>query len=94
MIGENDVKKVANLARLELSAADTQRMTTELGSIFGYVEQITKLKLADVSATSHAFGVTNVMREDIIQTSLTDEDLKLNAPETSGRYIKVPLIVE
>ena len=59
-----DVEHVARLARLELSAAEKERMRRELDGILTYIDKLRALDTAGVEPTSHAVPVTNVMRDD------------------------------
>lgn len=113
MISEDEVQKLASLARLELEPTLTPVITNHLNSILEYVQRLDKVDTSSVEAMSHVHGATNVLREDIVQVAgstqppaplgdtqvptqemLLAEDLLQNAPDHSGRFIRVPLIVE
>jgi aspartyl-tRNA(Asn)/glutamyl-tRNA(Gln) amidotransferase subunit C len=113
MISEDDVEKLASLARLELDPTLKPVITNQVNSILEYVRQLDKVDTSEVAAMSHTLEATNVMREDQVcpagsqpeptplgstevppQAMLTAEDLLLNVPDHSGRFIRVPLIVE
>ena len=113
MISEDDVEKLANLARLEIEGSLKAVMAEQVNSILEYVKQLEKVDTSNVAPMSHTNQSTNVMREDAVclsgsqaaaeplgekvippQEMLTEEDLYKNAPDRSGRYIRVPLIVE
>ena len=113
MISEDEVKKLANLARLELDPSLTPVVTGHLNSILGYVQRLNEVDTTGVEAMSHVQGVTNVLREDAVcevgsspdatplgdptiqpQAMLDEDALLSNVPDHSGRFIRVPLIVE
>ena len=94
MVTEEDVKKLATLARLEISPEASGKVAAKLNSILDYINQLKEVDVSSVEPMSHVHGITNVMREDVVQPSLSIEELKQMAPETNGRYIKVPLVVE
>ena len=88
------VDHVARLARLELSAADKERMRRELDGILSYIDKLRALDTRDVEPTSHAVPVTNVMRDDVERPSLPQEDMLANAPDRHRDMFRVPRIIE
>lgn len=93
-ISLEDVDHVARLARLELSAADKERMRGELDGILSYIDKLRALDTRDVEPTSHAVPVTNVMRDDVERPSLSQEDMLANAPDRHRDMFRVPKIIE
>ena len=65
VIDREQVLHVAKLARLELSDEEVGRMATELSSVLGHIETISKLSLDDVAPTSHVVEVANALRADV-----------------------------
>src|ERR671914_565352 len=64
MISEEEVRHVANLARLGLTDEEVKNMSGQLGAILESVEQIGELDLSDVQPTANALNLTNVFRPD------------------------------
>jgi len=93
-ISLEQVDHVARLARLELSAADKERMRRELDGILSYIDKLRALDTRDVEPTSHAVPVTNVMRDDVERPSLPQEDMLANAPDRHRDMFRVPKIIE
>ncbi|HET8531489.1 MAG TPA: Asp-tRNA(Asn)/Glu-tRNA(Gln) amidotransferase subunit GatC [Methylomirabilota bacterium] len=93
-ISLEEVDHVARLARLELSAADKERMRSELDGILSYIDKLRALDTRDVEPTSHAVPVTNVMRDDVECPSLPQEDMLANAPDRHRDMFRVPRIIE
>ncbi len=89
-----DVEHVARLARLDLSAAEKERMRTELDGILAYIDKLRALDTRDVPPTSHAVPVTNVMRDDEERPSLPQEEMLANAPDPHRDLFRVPKIIE
>jgi len=94
MIDLEQVRKVANLARLELTAAEEEQFTTQLNSILEYVEQLNELDTADVPPTTRAIEVSNISRPDQLDPFSDRESLLSNAPDREDDFIKVPKIME
>ena len=90
MIEREQVRKVAHLARLELTAVEEEKFTTQLGDILDYFEQLSELDVTDVPPTTRAIDVSNVTREDNLQPYPDIEAILQGAPEQEGEYFKVP----
>jgi aspartyl-tRNA(Asn)/glutamyl-tRNA(Gln) amidotransferase subunit C len=88
------VEHVALLARLELTAEERERFTTQLNSILEYFEQLRQLDTAGVPAMSHAVAMSNVFREDELQSSLPPEEALQNAPNQANACFRVPRVIE
>ncbi len=92
-ITPDDVRRVAKLARLSLNEADVPRLTGQLESILGYVNQISVVDLAGVEPLALALPVHNVLREDVPGPALPLEKVLQNAPETDGPFFAVPKVI-
>jgi aspartyl-tRNA(Asn)/glutamyl-tRNA(Gln) amidotransferase subunit C len=88
-----DVRKVARLARLALDEEKLRRLTPQLESILEYVAKIREVDVSGVPAMAHALPLANVLRADVVEPSLPIERVLQNAPETDGRFFKVPKIL-
>ena len=88
------VSRVAFLARLELSGAETLRLTTELNGILGQFERLQELNTDGIAPTSHSLPLQNVFRDDQIRPSLSREAATANAPEKRDGNFIVPQIME
>lgn len=91
---EDDVKKIANLANLTFTPEGLAKFTNELSSILGYVQQLEKIDVSNVEPTSHAHGAINFFRKDVVQPPLSVEEGLKNVPDRSGRFIRVPIIID
>ncbi len=93
MISLEQVRKVARLARLELSDAEEQQFTSQLSSILEYVQQLDELDTQDVLPTTRAIEVSNITRPDQIAVFAGREDILDGAPEREADFFKVPKIL-
>jgi len=93
-IDEKLVRKVAKLARLDLSEVEVQEFTGQLSAILGYVEKMNELDTAAVEPLAHSLPVSNVFREDLVRESLGTEKVLANAPEQDGQFFRVPKILD
>jgi len=89
-----DVKYVAHLARLSLSAEEEQKISVQLGDILGYIEKLKEVDVTGVEPTAHAFPLVNVTRPDEVRPSISNEEALRNAPATANGLFIVPKIVE
>ena len=94
MITDDDIKKLAHLARLQVDESELAKLSEDLNSILGYVEQLQKINVEGIEPLSHIHGITNVLRDDAQGEHLELDEVQRNAPETLGRFFKVPLVVE
>ena len=88
------VLKTAKLSALNLSPTQVTKYTQELQSILGYMENLNKIDVSGVQPTSHVHGSTNVFREDVAEEPLSIQEGLQNTPDRSGRFIRVPIIIE
>lgn len=93
MIDSEQVRKVANLARLELTADEEAQFTTQLGSILDYIEQLNQLDVTNIIPTTRAIDVSNITREDILQPYADREAILNSAPQQEGDFFRVPKIL-
>lgn len=89
-INKDIVKHVAKLARIEISDEIATEFTSELDKILDYAHKMDELSLDDVTPKFHALELVNVMREDIAETPLTQEDALKNSKSTENGQFKVP----
>ncbi|WP_379131421.1 Asp-tRNA(Asn)/Glu-tRNA(Gln) amidotransferase subunit GatC [Paenibacillus sp. sgz500958] len=89
-----DVHHVAKLARLQLSPEEEATLTEQMNAILQYAEKLNELDTENVKPTTHVLQVSNVMREDIVKESLSQEAALLNAPDEEDGQFKVPAVLE
>lgn len=89
-----DVLKLAQLARLELSDAEIEEYRSELSEILQYVEQLQSVDIDGLEPTQQVTGLTNVTREDVIADYGYDpKDLQKNLPDSANNEIKVKRMI-
>lgn len=92
-ISNEQVKHVANLARLAITEEEVEKLTKQLDQIITFAEQLNELDTENVKPTYHVLDMKNVLREDIPQKGLPREEVLKNAPEHQDGQIKVPSIL-
>jgi aspartyl-tRNA(Asn)/glutamyl-tRNA(Gln) amidotransferase subunit C len=94
-ITDQDISYVAELANLELTAAERERMVRDLNSILGYIDRLNELDTKDVPPMSQTLlPPSEVMREDAPRASLPHEAALQNAPDSDTDFFKVPKVIE
>ena len=92
-ITKNEVKKVAQLARLELNEDEINTHAEQLEKILEYIKQLEKIDTNDVPCTTRAIEVINAFRKDKNKNSDCTEELLELGPSIEGKYFKVPKII-
>lgn len=93
-ISREEVKNVAQLARLDLDEAAVDRFAGQIGDILDYVDQLKAVDTSGVAATAHATAMTNAFREDVEHDHFDREDALANAPKRSEEAFIVPRVIE
>lgn len=93
MIDRDQVRKVAHLARLQLTEAEEAEFTVQLNSILDYFQQLAEIDTTDVPPTFRAVDISNVMRPDVLMTDVDREALLNEAPDRDGDFFRVPKII-
>jgi aspartyl-tRNA(Asn)/glutamyl-tRNA(Gln) amidotransferase subunit C len=89
-LNREDVLKLAQLARLDLTDEEVEEFAGELSEILQYVEQLGSVDVSGLEPTQQVTGLSNVNREDEIQDyGYKPEDLLKNVPEVKDNLIKV-----
>ncbi|MFA5872114.1 MAG: Asp-tRNA(Asn)/Glu-tRNA(Gln) amidotransferase subunit GatC [Parcubacteria group bacterium] len=94
MLSKDEVKKIANLARIEISEDEAMKYSTELSDILGFVDKLNEADTDGVEPIAHITGAKNAVREDeIIEYSReTKENIINNFPEKKDRFDKVKAV--
>ena len=92
-ISSNEVKKVAQLARLELNESEIQKHAEQLENILGYIKQLEKINTDNIPCTTRAIEVVNVLRKDEKKDYENSDELLDLAPSRENQFFKVPKII-
>ncbi len=92
-ISSSDVRKVAQLARLELQEDQIETYTKQIEEILTYVDQLQEIETENIPPTMRAVEVVNAMREDQIEVNCSREDILNQAPHREGDFFRVPKIL-
>lgn len=93
-ITKEQIQHIAVLSRLNLSEEEKDLFGSQLSSILDYMDQLNELDTRETEPTSHVLSLSNVMRDDILTSSLPREEALKNAPSHSENFYRVPKIIE
>jgi aspartyl-tRNA(Asn)/glutamyl-tRNA(Gln) amidotransferase subunit C len=101
-VSVDDVRRVAELANLELTEEEVPRMQHDLNAVLGYIAQLNEVDTTGVEPMAQVgdvLGVTNLgdgaaLRLDAVRPSVDRRGVMASAPETDGRFFKVPKVIE
>lgn len=93
-ISEEQVRHVANLARLAMSDQEVKQFRQDLDAIITYAEQLNEVDTIGVEPTSHVLNMSNVLREDEPCNWINQEEALKNAPDKKDGQFKVPSIIK
>jgi aspartyl-tRNA(Asn)/glutamyl-tRNA(Gln) amidotransferase subunit C len=89
-----EVNHISRLSRLALTEEEAGLYAPQLSKIIDYVELLNSLDTSAIEPTSHVMPINNVMSEDQPRKSLDRKDVLRNAPDSDGKFYRVPKIIE
>ena len=93
-ITRQEVQRIAQLARLELTESEKDAFGKQLNQVLGYVQKLKTFHTDGVDAMTTVLEQTNVFRTDEVQPSLPVEQVMANAPESLEEFFCVPRIIQ
>lgn len=92
-LSTDDVKKLALLARLDISDLSVEQLAGQLDGILDFVHQLAELDTEDVEPMTTALDVDNRWRSDEVRPSLDRQDVLANAPSADEECFRVPPVL-
>jgi len=93
MISKDEVKHIAELARIGMTEKDIEKFSHDLSSILDFIEQLKEVDIEGVEPTAHITGLTNRMRDDFQHDFENKEGIKKLFPEEKNGYDKVKSVL-
>ncbi len=93
-LSKEQLDHLSKLARVKLTDKDTAFFQKQLSEILDYMEKLNKLKTDKVKPTAQVTGLSNIMRKDSIDESLSRKEALKNAPEASEGFFKVKSVFD
>lgn len=93
-VTNQDVKKVARLARIALPEDQVEPMTDELNNILNWIEQLGEVDVEGVDPMTSVVETSLPMREDVVTDGGIQDKVLANAPKSEDGFFVVPKVVE
>lgn len=88
------VKRVARLARIEISQEHAEKMVGDLNNILGFVEQLSEVDVEGVEPMTSVVEMTMKKRADVVTDGGRADEILANAPASEDHFFMVPKVVE
>lgn len=89
-----DVRRIARLARIEISTAEVEPTRSQLNGILSFIEQLQAVDTAGIAPMAHAVDVVQRLRPDAVTETDQREAFQAVAPEVEGGLYLVPRVIE
>jgi aspartyl-tRNA(Asn)/glutamyl-tRNA(Gln) amidotransferase subunit C len=93
-VNDEMVDKIANLANLEFNGDEKASIKNDLSRILGFIEQLNEVDTEGVEPLIYMVDEEDVLREDEVTYTVTQQDALKNAPEKDTDYFKVPKVLD
>ena len=90
----SDVRRIAHLARIEITAAETEQTLAQLNEIFRLIEQLQSVNTAGIEPMSHPLGGSQRLRADLANDQPDREGNMKNAPASQDGLFLVPRVID
>ncbi len=89
-----DVRKIAQLARLQFSDSTVEQLTTDLSNILALAEQMKAVDTSNVSPMAHPMDATQRLRNDEVTEPDQRDKFQRIAPDVENGFYRVPKVIE
>ena len=93
-INDAMIEKLANLARLKFDKTEKVQIKSDLQNMIGMIEKMNELDTTDVAPLLHITNNVNVLREDFVEDSITNEEALQNAANKNAPFFIVPKVIK
>lgn len=88
------VDDLAHLSRLTFNEEEKEAIKSDLKEMISFVEKLNEVDTANVEPLLHITPHQNILRDDVVEGSITREEALKNVPNTDGEYILVPKVIK
>jgi aspartyl-tRNA(Asn)/glutamyl-tRNA(Gln) amidotransferase subunit C len=95
-VTREDIRGIANLARLSLTPEEEIRYAEQLSAVLSYVDRLNEVDTENVKPTVQVGGLSDVTRDDVALASSSDTQKNIQAlfPRVENRMLSVPAVFE
>lgn len=88
------IDNLAKLSHLRFSEQEKKEIRADLQEMISFIEKLKEVNTDGVAPLQHMSSNINILREDVVQGSVSREEALKNAPETDGTFFKVPKVIK
>jgi aspartyl-tRNA(Asn)/glutamyl-tRNA(Gln) amidotransferase subunit C len=88
------IDNLAKLSHLSFSEQEKKEIRADLQEMISFIEKLKEVNTEGVTPLLHMSSNVNMLREDVVQGSVSREEALKNAPETDGTFFKVPKVIK
>ena len=92
-VSEEQVRRVARLARIEVPESELPALAAELAAILDWIEQLREVDITDVPPMASAAGIPLPLRDDVACDRTPRADILENAPDHRQHCFAIPRVV-
>jgi aspartyl-tRNA(Asn)/glutamyl-tRNA(Gln) amidotransferase subunit C len=93
-IDNETVDKIAHLARLEFENDSKQQMINDMNNMLGFIDKLNELDTQNIEPLVYMSEERNILRDDELIPTITQDEALKNAPKKDSDYFKVPKVIE
>jgi aspartyl-tRNA(Asn)/glutamyl-tRNA(Gln) amidotransferase subunit C len=92
-ISVEEVRRIAQLARLRFTEEDERRLAQDLSKVLDYVRTLDEIDTSDVPPLTRVHADVNVVRSSTPVQRITREEALSQAPDRDDAYFRVPKVI-
>ena len=93
-INDDLVQHIAHLARLEFQGEDLKAIKGDMQNIIGFMDKLSELDTDEIEPLIFMSDEVNVLREDLVEQTVTSEQALKNAPKKDSDYFRIPKVLD
>jgi aspartyl-tRNA(Asn)/glutamyl-tRNA(Gln) amidotransferase subunit C len=93
-VNDQLINNLAKLSHLSFNEEERKEIKADLQEMISFIEKLNEVNTDGVEPLLHMSSNLNVLRDDVVEGSVTREEALKNAPETDGTFFKVPKVIK
>jgi aspartyl-tRNA(Asn)/glutamyl-tRNA(Gln) amidotransferase subunit C len=93
-ITDKIVDHIAHLSRLEFEGDKKEAIKKDMNNIISFIEKLQEVNTENVEPLIFMSDEVNVLREDVAEETLTQEQALKNAPKKDSDYFRIPKVLD
>ena len=93
-LNKEQVKEIAQLAKLRINDSEIEQSTIELNNILSLMAELAEIETDQVEPMAHPLEMSQRLREDVVSEADLSEEFQAIAPKTGKQHFLVPTVIE